>query len=273
VAKGEPLSVIYPNSSGRDKEHSYDYQLLRLALEKSGVEFDLSLTTAEMNEARARRMIAQNDPEVTVMSGGTSEAFEEQLAAVYVPIYGGLIGHRLFIIHKDNLEQYAQIRTLEDLQPYLAGQGHNWPDITVFKDAKLPVVASEYPILFKLAEYKRIDYFPRGANEAFLELERFNTDYPSLVVEPTLMLVYPYALYFFVSHDNTKLHDAILRGLKAAHEDGSFVEFFRSHPTTRKMLQAAQLDDRNRIDINNPTMSNATLSIPDPYWFHTSWQP
>lgn len=270
---GDSLKVIYPRDSGRDKENSYDYQLLRLALEKSGVAFDLSLSAYEMNETRARVMIADNQSEVTVMSAGTRIEFENALNAVFIPLYGGLIGHRIFIIHKDNIDKFAQVKSLGDLQKFNAGQGSDWPDLDVFKQVALPVYVEEYPVLFRLVEFKRVDYFPRGANEPFVELERFNSEYPSLVVEPNLLLVYPFALYFFVSNENQSLHNAISNGLQKAHEDGSFLEFFRTHPVTKKMLEMAKLENRIRFDLKNPTMSERTLSIPDEYWFNLSWLP
>jgi len=227
----------------------------------------------EMNEERARRMIAINDADVTVMSAGTRIEFEEKLSAIYFPIYGGLIGHRLLIIHKDNVDRFAQVKSLEDLSQLVAGQGYNWPDLDVFEHAKLPVHADEYQTLFKLVELQRIDYFPRGANEPFSELERFKLEHPSLIVEPNLLLVYPFALYFFVSNENQRLHDAILSGLQKAHADGSFLEFFRTHPATKLMLGEAKLENRMRFELDNPTMSEETLSIPKKYWFNMSWQP
>ncbi|WP_196160466.1 hypothetical protein [Reinekea sp. G2M2-21] len=272
LATAETLNVIYPSELGRDKENSYDYQLLKLALDKSGVPYSLSLTQMEMNEERARRMIMIGAEEVTIMSAGTQADFEEKLQAIYIPLYGGLIGNRIFIIHKDLLEAFSQVKNLTDLRQFTAGQGPTWPDVAVFKNAELPLMTEEYPNLFTLTEYKRIDYFPRGANEPFVELERFKEEYPNLVVEPSVSLVYPFAVYYFVSKENKALHDAVYHGLIKAHEDGSFIEFFRTHPATRKMLDNAHMQNRVRITINNPTMSDRTLSIPSQYWFDSSWQ-
>lgn len=271
VVLAEPLQVIYPRDAGRDKENSYDYQLLQLALEKSGIEYHLSLSSLEMNESRARVMISHNSPSVTVMSSGTSIAFESELQAVYIPLFGGLIGYRLFIVHQDNRNLFANVSNLQDLQQFTAGMGRDWADVEVFEQAALPVATNEYPMLFKLVEGKRIDYFPRGANEPFAELERFLPEYPSLAIDQHVVLVYPYALYYFVSKNNQALHDAIEKGLKAAHSDGSFLAFFNNHPATQKMLTNARLGERVRIDINNPNMTAETLAIPARYWYGESW--
>ena len=152
LAFGDQLNVIYPRDSGRDKEHSYDFQLLQLALEKSGVPFELSLTDHEMNEKRARLMIANNQGDVTVMSAGTRIEFENELKAVFIPLYGGLIGHRIFIVHKDNVDKFSNVKSLNDLRKFNAGQGFDWPDLDVFEQAQLPVFAEEYPVLFRLVE-------------------------------------------------------------------------------------------------------------------------
>jgi hypothetical protein len=178
----------------------------------------------------------------------------------------------LFIVHKDNVEKFERVHSLDDLKNLVAAQGRNWPDVAVFEHAGLPVETEEYPTLFKLIELKRVDYFPRGANEPFLEVERFQAEYPSLTIDNHVLLVYPYALYFFVSKENTALHDAIEKGLQQAHAEGSFLAFFRSHPATKKMLENAQLGGRLRIDIENPTMSAETLAVPGEFWYNESWQ-
>lgn len=269
----EPLTVVYPRDAGRDKENSYDYQLLALALEKSGVPFKLSLSDVEMNEERARRVIAEQSTDVNVMSAGTQKRFEAQLSPIYIPLYGGLVGHRIFIIHKDNLNAFAQVNSLTELRKFVAAQGTSWPDLAVLNKAQLPVQTAEYPTLFRLIEFKRLGYFPRGANEPFEELSRFNLQYPSLVVEPHLLLIYPAAVFFFVSQRNPKLHQVIQQGLEKAHEDGSFLEFFRKHPVTRKMLESANLESRKRFYLENPAMTKQSLSIAEKYWFNTRWQP
>lgn len=271
VLASDELSVIYPREAGRDKASSYEYSLLNLALSKSGVPYQLKLTDSEMNEERARRTILSGSDAVSVMSAGTRVEFEEQLKAIYIPLYGGLIGHRVFIIHEDNLDMFSEINTLQELSEYTSGQGHAWPDVDVLRESGLKVETAEYSTLFRLVEFKRIDYFPRGANEPFAELERFNTEYPSLVVEPTISLIYPYALFFFVAPDNRQLHDAIKLGLERAHADGSFYDFFQSHPVTQKMIVKAGLQERTKITISNKTMSEETLNIPGEYWFSEDW--
>ncbi|MBF0249544.1 MAG: hypothetical protein HQL35_02825 [Alphaproteobacteria bacterium] len=268
----EPLTAVFPMGKGREQEQSYPYQLLRLVLEKSGKPFTLKLSSVEMPEERARRVLMENGGDVTVMWSGTAKAFEEDLLPVRIPTTGGLLGYRLFLVNQKDLRKFAAVRSLNDLRRYTAGQGTNWSDVSILEASGLKVHAAKYHLLFNLLDKQRIDYFPRGANEIFEEFERFRPKNPDLAVEPNLVLVYPFASFFFVSKSNPALHDAIHQGFVNAHADGSFLEFFRSHPSTATVLAQARLDQRLRIDIGNPLMTEETLAIPSQYWFDPSWQ-
>jgi hypothetical protein len=268
----EPIQAVFPKGEGRQQESSYTYQLLKLALEKSNLPYELKLSEQSMPEARARQLIAKNSDTVTVVFSGTSKEFEKQLNPVRIPLYGGLLGHRLFLIHKDQQENFNTVNSLNDLKNLTSGQGLNWSDIEILEASGLEVHTTKYPLLFRLLDKKRIDYFPRGASEIFGEYAQFKTNIPSLAIEQKLVLVYPFASFFFVSKENKVLHDAIYQGLEAAHKDGSFLNFFRNHPTTANVLSQANLAHRLRLDIPNPLMTEETLNIDKEYWFNSNWQ-
>lgn len=272
VANAEGINAIFPKGEGRNQASSYTYQLLDLALKKSGQPYQLRLTDYTMPEARARELVSRNSKAVTVVFSGTSKQFEEQLLPVRIPAYGGLLGFRLFLIHQHDAPRFSKIRTVQDLRTLVSGQGSNWSDVEILRKAGLTVHTTKYPLLFALLDKQRIDYFPRGASEIYEEYDRYKANNPNLAIEQALVMVYPFASFFFVSKDNQALHDAIYQGLARAHADGSFLQFFQSHPTTANVLAKAKLNQRHRINIDNPLMTNETLAIDQNYWFNANWQ-
>jgi len=91
---------------------------------------------------------------------------------------------------------------------------------------------------------------------------------PGLAVENSLVLRYPFASFFYISPNRPDLYDAIRTGIERAHADGSYWELLTAHPSVRPVLKAANLEGRRVIEIDNPTLSEKTRSIPEKYWFH-----
>ena len=113
----------------------------------------------------------------------------------------------------------------------------------------------------------RVDYFSRGITEAFREVELHQKEFPNLTVEQHLLLVYPFAGFFFTNSENQDLAQALIRGFKEAYSDGSFLKFFYSQPAVMKVLEQTNIDSRTRIDIPNPLLTNETLMLPSQYWY------
>lgn len=267
------LKVRYTNDNPREIRSSFAYALLGLILEKSGRKFDLQVSELAMSEERARNLISAQSEIVNVIWTGTGKRFESMLRPVRLPIFGGLLGYRLFLIEKRSQAGFSDVRVLDDLRHFLAAQGSNWADVEVLEGAGLKVYEADYLKLLKLLEARRLHYFPRSVTEIFLEYQRWSPEYPGLAIEKDLVLHYPFAAFFFVARENEALHDAIYEGFAAAHEDGSYLALFQSHPETYEALRQARLTERRLISIPNPTLTQETLDIPRQYWFNPQWLP
>lgn len=261
------LLVIYPTEGGRSYSDSFPLEVLRLALEKSGRDYSLSPSHRSMSENRSRHILEKGTGEITVAWYGTSVEFERRLLPVRIPIARGLLGHRLFLIRQGSQPQFSAVQTVEDLVPLVGVQGIGWSDVEILRAAGLEIQTGEYENLFSLIDLGRADYFSRGANEAFAELEQYQVTHENLTVEQELVLIYPFAKLFFVAKENQELHDAIHDGLATAYRDGSYLKLFNGHPAIKNVLQKSNLDDRRRLFVDNPLMSEETRSIPDQYWF------
>ena len=110
----------------------------------------------------------------------------------------------------------------------------------------------------------RFDYFPRGVNEAWAELEAHPNE--GLIVESTLMLSYPAPLYFFVRNGNEQQAQRIQTGLEAMIDDGSFDALFESHASLRNFLNQAKLRQRKVFTLHNPELPVETPLDQQRYW-------
>ena len=259
-----PLRFIYPNVNGI-AESGFGYRALRLALQKWGRPFVLAMSPEPTNIPRSLRALERG--EASVMDLGSSRAMEQRFQAVHLPIDRGLSGWRLLVVLAESAGRLAAVRRLEDLALLRAGQGSAWPDTALLRAAGLPVVAADQlDLLFRLLQAGRFDYLPLGLNEAHSLLRQHQAVAPDAIVEPRLVLNYPFARLFFVRRGDEARRAAIAQGLGRAFEDGSFQALFAGDPATEGALAHSRLADRQVLQIANPDLSEATRAIPARYF-------
>ncbi|WP_036825318.1 transporter substrate-binding domain-containing protein, partial [Photobacterium sanctipauli] len=245
-----------------DKEE-LSYEILKLALSKSDPNIKIQQHSEFFNEARLINEVEDNN--IDVVWAGTSPEWESRLHTVRIPMFKGLLGHRLFIIRSEDQPKFSQITSLTALKQFEAGQGRFWGDTKVLMDANIPTVTTiKYDNLFPMLEGGRFDYFPRAVHEPWVEVQ--NHADLNLVVEKDVMLVYPYAMYFFVNKSNRDLHSKISQGFELAIQDGSFDDLFFNHPMIKDVLEQANLQDRTVLRIDNPHMHEDTPFERSEFW-------
>jgi hypothetical protein len=192
---------------------------------------------------------------------------EQKFAPVRICLYKGLLGNRIFIIHKDNQAKFDQVKTLDDLKRITIGQGKTWADTKILESNGLQVVkVNKYESLFYMVEGGRFDAFSRGVHEPFGELEQ-HPQLKDLTVEKGLMLVYKMPFYLFVKKANSQLAKDIETGLNRAIDDGSFDEVFRNDPAVQSVMQKANMKARRVFELQNPTLSKETPLDRKELWF------
>ncbi len=263
-AYSEPLTVRYFQT-----DHRYEYrtELLKLVLEStagSDGPFSLVPVKIEMTQGRALKYLEEKE-KVDIACLATTKEREDRFLPVRIPVLRGILGYRVFIIHKDSLKKFSEIETVEQLKTkFKAGFGLHWADMKILQFNKIPVEKiTEYKTLFRTLSHRRFDYFPRGINEAWKEISEIGPKYPELTVEPHIALYYPYPVYFFVNKQNQKLADRIERGLKAVLKDGTFKKlFFKYHDS---VIKQADLKNRKLFVLENPDIPDGALK-PDTSW-------
>ena len=194
---------------------------------------------------------------IDVMWTMTSKEREGILLPVRIPLLKGLLGYRIFLIREGDADKFKQVLNLSQLRHFVAGQGHDWPDTQILRASNLPVhTSSNYEGLFSMLKARRFDYFPRGINEIWPELDAHKDQ--GMVIDKYLMLYYPSPIYFFFNPKNVALARRVEDGLKLAIEDGSFDRIFFSHPAHKKMFEQVAFEARTIITLNNPLLPAET---------------
>lgn len=243
--------VHYPRpESDPDVRSHYARRLLELALQRAYITYRLELHPVRMQQGRAIARL-QNGQGIEVLSTMTSIEREQELLPIRIPIDKGLIGWRLLLINKAQAAKFSSVTSLDALKKLTAGQGHDWPDVRILRKNGLNVYdgTTNYVSLFSMLERQRIDYFPRSVTEVWSEADQ----YPQrLMVEPSLVLRYPSAMYFFVRKGNVQLATDIREGLEKMIVDGAFDKLFQEH--FGDMIARSNLKERQVLDLSNPLM-------------------
>lgn len=254
AAETEPEYKIRIISRG-DANANYAIGLLRLAITKSGKPYTLSISEGALTAMRLKESLISGTIDVSWTA--TNNELEKELLPVRIPLEKGLLGHRIFIVHRDNKNLLNNVKTLDDLRRFSVGQGRGWTDADILKANGFNVVlAPKYESLFYMVDGKRFQIFPRGVNEPFAEIDkRPNLD---LAVDENVMVVYKMPYYFFVNPARKALMEDIQKGLTLAIEDGSFDAYFYADQTTKMVIKNVASSKRVIFELNNPNLPEKT---------------
>jgi len=251
LARAAPLRARIPRPPRElDLERFYPLRLLRAALAASGRAHQIELTAQPIIQARALRELESDSGVIDLVWSMSSQAREQALRAVSVPIYGGLYGWRLLLIRRGEAARFAGLRSLDDLRPLRFVQGSDWPDRQVLEANGLQVEGvPSFDGLFARLAQGQADAFPRSALEIWSEAARHSARFE---VEPALALRYPAPMRYFVAPGNTALAEALEAGLLRLHARGELMELL-SQLHAAELKQAA-LARRRVIELRNPLL-------------------
>lgn len=254
----EPNTIEHYQFQSR---YQFGHEVLELALSKIDTPYEIIDPDRQIvNEARGEWKVISGELDIQWLS--TSQKREDKLIAIKIPIYRGVLGLRLLLVKRENKQLFRDTKTVKDLSHFVGGHGAHWGDLPVYKANGLPVkIYGQYETLFKLLADRRFDYFHRGVNEIWSELE---TRSDSLTVADHIMLFYPHPVYFFISKSRPELAKNIEKGLKTALKDGSFKTLFLQRH--QQDLDRAQLSTRHLIRLTNPVNPKNTPPLDTSWW-------
>jgi len=264
-----PVLLLSTPFDPKETKANYVYNLLALILQKSNDKFGLCKVHLIGRKEVLKRleMNLQHNTLIHVTPLTVTEQRDKRFIAVPIPIYKGLMGHRLFMVRRSEKDKFAQVDSIDDLKYFIAGQGLGWSDVDILKYNGMSVTTSgSIKTLIDMLAYGRFDYFPRGAHEIIKEFKTYPNDL--VVLEPYLVLKYPSMTALYVNMNKPLLAKRLTYGFIKAVEDGSFDVFFNTQP--RSVQAFAHLKNRKIIEICNPLLPAWVPLDKAEYWL-TPW--
>lgn len=265
TAQAATWTLTYPRPLNEDDMRAeYPVALLTLALDKTGVTYELLPSDRILLQGKALRQLRENR-EVNVVWSMTDKQREKDLLPIRIPIAKGLIGLRVLVINERQKSAFTGLDSKQDMLKLNAIQGEEWPDTKILQSNGFSVVTiKEYEEGYDALSHNRGDFFPRSVIEVLTELEENGRD-PDILLEPDLALYYPSAMYFFVNRGNPILAKLIETGLRKAIDDGSFEALFTSHH--QKTLETLNIPSRRVFRLDNPLLPDKTPVDDDTLWY------
>ncbi len=250
-----PLRVVFPRPMREiDPSTWFPLQLLHMALDASGVRCELSPSADLMVQSRALKELEAPQDKLHIAWSMTSVQREQSLLPVRIPIFKGLYGWRLLLIPQGQQAAWREVDSLADLKRKTLVQGHDWPDTEILRANGLTVTTgASFAALFKMLAIGRAQAFPRSVLEIVWEQE---TQKQLFAIEPSLVLHYPTAVYFFVRPDDHRLAGLVELGLNRLLANGAFDRLFDQHHA--EAIRSAGLHKRRLIELHNPLLPAQT---------------
>jgi len=259
-----------PEAAG-DTRYDHYWQLLAQALAITQPDFGpftLRESIRPMTERRALEELETGSDNLTVLVHGNVADYEQRLLPIRFPLDKGLLGYRVFLIRGDLQSRLDLVGSLDDLQRYSIGQGREWGDVTILRQAGLNVVeGTSYEGLFDMLAAGRFELFSRSVVEVGEELAREKPAHPSLALEQHLLLFYPLTRYFYVTRSRAgeALARRISEGLERMLKNGSFERMFQAFKS--RFEQQIGFRDRLLIRLANPLQTPETPLNRSELWY------
>lgn len=245
----------------------YEIALLDLALGHTTSDYGLYQLQEwgqTVSEDRAVASLNHGDFDVTFMV--LSPERERVLLPVRIDLTRGVQGYRLFLIRRERSEEFGRVETLDELRTrYKAGFGSQWADLPVLLTNQFQVDSVvTTSTLYTMLQNNRFDFFPRGINEIWDNLEQHRSEAPDLVIEQHLALYYPLVECFVVAKSNTVLAQRIQSGLARALADGSMKRLFLKYHAD--LLRRANIANRKVFVLANPSLPEHGPQVDRTWW-------
>lgn len=253
--------ITYPKQPIEDSIHvTYTIELLKLALEKTGVRFEINPTDEITLQGKAFNLLS-NNRSINIVWSMTNEQREADFLPIRVPIFKGLIGWRVLLVEPNMLPKLER----SNLREHSVVQGMDWPDTKILQANGFNVVnATNYDEAFMIMHRSQAGMFPRSVIEVIAEMADDNLR-RDLMIEPNYVLQYPAAMYFFVNKRDKILARLLEQGFAKAMADGTFDALFNA--TYLPVLEELKVSQRTLVKLTNPLLPLETPLFEEHLWY------
>lgn len=232
------MEYRYWDLGASPKRDDYQYNLLKLALEKSKLkygDYKLVKVNEKFTSLRATREVSRGEiinieasPYKLSHTLGTTYS-DIDLITSKISILKNLLGYRVLVVKKDRLEAFKDIPEAK-LKLMTAGQAQDWSDVSIYNSNNYKVDSNaNFNNLMAMLAAGRVDYVPLSIIEADSIIKQFPRYQSQLAIVPKLFIYYPFPVHFNTSIFTPKLAERLEYGLELAKKDGSFDTLFNKH--------------------------------------------
>ena len=107
----------------------------------------------------------------------------------------------------------------------------------------------------------RVQLFPRGVAELEAEDSVVTSFYPQMLLDPHLLIVYPFAGFSYVAPESTELAAAIQIGFERVIADGSYQRLVEEAIMTPWVTRQLKLRSRRIMVLQNLETSNVLNDV------------
>lgn len=257
VADLKPAATIkFWNGNKTPSRQQYEREILDAALAATNAKGPYSI-----EESRTDYPLAEDEASVFRSKGfdlfgtvaGNQKLAGEQKILVPLPLMKGILGYRILIVRKADAQKFAAIKSADELKKLRMGIPATWADAGLFRHNGYPVVEKgSFDDVFQRLENNEFDYVTFGANEVNSVFTGRAAKSGKLMIEPSLLVYYPFPLVFYVNPQQPALADRITEGVKTISTNGELDKIFNRY--YGEVLGQLKLATRTRIILENPIL-------------------
>ena len=234
----------------------YELDILHCLLTATEKEFGTFTITNDVTDyplAEDEGNIFNAGADLLVTVAGNTKFAQHHKIVIPQAIAKGLLGYRLLIIKQDQLEKFKHINTAKQMQQLTAGIPATWADADLFRANNYAVCENgAFSDIFQCLTNNECDYVALGANEIEQAFTTLAEPLGDLVIEPSLMLYYPFPLVFYLHPEQVELAARVELGLQHITNNGQLDAIFNQY--NGDIVERLRLKQRKILHLNNPIL-------------------
>lgn len=232
----------------------YEREVLKAVLDATKKTHNAWRLEEELSDYEAESEVFKSKGhDIFVTVGGNQKFGPQDRIVVPVPLVKGLLGYRVPIIRAKDSEQFAKIKSAEQLKQLRVGIPATWSDADVYRHNGYNVVErGHFDELFQRLSDDEIDYVAFGANEVEKVFENRAKVQGDLMVAPSFLVYYPFPLVFYVSPERPELAKRVHEGLQTIQKNGELDAIFNRY--YGDIVERLNLRERQLFSLENPLL-------------------
>jgi hypothetical protein len=264
LANNSVTEIKFWNANKTTSRQIYELEILKatlIATEKTYGKWELTEDKTDYPAAEDEASIFRNKGfDVFATVAGNAKLANEKKIIIPLPLMKGLLGYRILIIRESDREKFAAIKTAGQLQKLRLGIPDTWADAGLFRYNGYSVIEKgSFDALFGRLRDNEFDYVSFGANEVEGVFSERAQAAGQLMIDPSLLVFYPFPLVFYVNPVNSALAERITFGLKVISSNGVLDALFNQHYGT--YIDKLKLKHRHMISLKNPMLPTEMIDF------------